>query len=654
MYRAILISIVFTMFQKEAYSQNIEFLRENFPAIEAEFNVALNAFNLGRKNILKDPVNYLQVKEQFEIAYRFNPSNAALCFNLGICLLELGEKDRAINLFIKARILDNEFKNTLNYYLGKGYHLNSQWDSALVYYNRYQLSLGKREAEGMEMVEKRKQECFNGILLSKDTKDVTILNLGDAINTALDEYTPFVSANEEKLFFTSRRIGALKKGREVNSGELFEDIYISTKTDSTWELAVEAGTPINTNSHDAVCGIFPDGHTLIVFKGDVNNGDLFFVRFEKGVWGSLMDFGSNVNTEDHESSACLSYDEKKLYFVSDKLGGFGGRDIYVSAFNDSTKSWDVAVNLGPEINSIYDEEGVFLHPDNKTLFFASNGPLSMGGYDILKSELKMDLWSKPVNLGIPINTPDEDVFVSVSGNGKSIYFSSTRPLGFGGKDIYVAMSDRGLLSPNLFLLSGEVTEEESGKPINATIDLIDLSTNQTIGVYKNDQKTGKYIIPLPGGKNYGTVTYADGYIFESENIDVSDSAKFKTVVQNKKLKKVENGSSGNLKNIFFEKGSSTLLKSSERELDNIAIFLLQNPSISIEINGHTDNLGDQQSNLLLSQRRGEEVSKELVKRKVSLSRLSCKGFGESQPISSNTTEEGRKTNRRIEFRIFIP
>ncbi len=637
----------------KVYPQNIEFRKENFPGRETSFYEAVKALNKGKKLLLKEEVNYLQAKENFEVAYRFHPSNALLCFNLGLCLLELGEKEKAMKFLLNAKELDPQLKGDLFYYLGKGYQLHSQWDSALVSYNKHQLSLSKSETEKISLVEKRKLECYNGIELSKNKNNVKIQNLGNTINTIFEEYTPYITADEEKLYFTSRRklTGDSKYLRTWDESN--EDIFVATKTNQVWGPAINAGSKVNTSSHDAVCGIFPDGQTLIVFKGDVNSGDLFYVKYENGIWGDLISFGPTINTEDHESSACLTSDGKKLYFVSDKPEGIGGRDIYVSNFSVSTNSWDVAINLGPEINTIYDEEGVFLHPDNKTLFFASNGSLSIGGYDILKSELHNDHWTKPVNLGIPINTPDEDVFVSVSGNGKNIYFSSNRAEGYGSKDLYLAMSEEGVLSPNMFLLTGEITSEASGKPVNATIDLIDLTTNQKIGRFNNDQESGKYVIPLPGGKSYGTVTYADGYIFESENIDVSDTANFKEVKRNQKLKKIENNTSGNLRNIFFETGKVTLLKTSENELDNVANFLFLNPTVKIEIYGHTDNSGDPSSNLILSQQRCEEVFKELLKREVPASRLSYKGLGETSPLSSNATAEGRKKNRRIEFRIVI-
>jgi len=655
MLKSKLILLFYFLLQIEALAQNIEFQKENFPGRAEDFKVALKAWNAGNKLFNRQEVDYWQCKNYFEEAYNFNPSNASLCFKLGVCNLKTGNNERSLSLLKNALILDANSNVLVFYYLGNSYQLKSEWDSAMVFYDKYLSALKIKESEyEYEITEKRKLECKNGLSMTKTQGIVKIQNLGEAINSKYEEYTPFVTADESKLFFTSRREGTTGNKIDEGSGQFFEDIYYSEKVNETWNRAANADPRVNTNAHDAICGIFPDGQTLIVFKGDVNFGDLFYIRYDNGVWGNLIDFGPNINTDDHESSACISSDGKKLYFVSDKPGGIGGRDIYVSSFDDSTKIWGPSKNLGPEINSIYDEEGVFLHPDNKTLFFASNGNLSMGGYDILKSEMLNGHWTTPVNLGIPINTPDDDVFVSVSGNGKNIYFSSTREEGFGGKDIYKAVPDSGALSPNMFLLTGEVVDESSNTPINATIDLIDLSTNEKINSYKNDKETGKFIIPLPGGKTYGTVVYADGYIFESENVDVNENADYEEIKQHPKLKKIESGSTAILNNIFFESGKSNLLVASANELDNIAAFLLLNSSINIEICGHTDNSGDSYSNILLSQQRGEEVYKELLKRNVPSNRISYKGLGETMPIASNATTEGRRKNRRIEFRILNP
>ncbi|MEP7265900.1 MAG: OmpA family protein, partial [Bacteroidota bacterium] len=635
-----------------ASAQQVEFRKENFPGREKEFAVANQAYLNGIKLMRENEENYFLAKSEFEKAWLFNPDHAVVNYYLGICYLRSSEKYKAKSYFQTAYHLNNQIDPHILFYLASCYQLESVWDSALIYYNLYEQNFTlSKNPEEWNITEKRKQESKNGLLLSLKKSETIIKNLGPGINTAFAEYTPYITTDEKKMFFTSRREGTTGNNLDAHDGLYFEDIYISDKVNNEWMPAVNAGTNINTRSHDAVCGIFPDGHTMIIFKGNINGGDLFYARYENGEWSRPLDFGNNINTEYHESSACLSSDGKKLLFVSDRPGGFGGRDIYESNFDVSANEWGEAVNLGKEINTVFDEEGVFLHPDGKTLFFASNGLQTIGGYDIMKSSRVNGAWTTPVNLGIPVNTPDDDVFVSVSGNGKNIYLSSNRKGGYGEKDIYMASVNGAETKSNMFMLTGEVLEEETGKPIEAHIDLIDLSKNEKIGTYDNDKETGKYVIPLPAGVKYGTVVYTDGYLFESENVEVSDTASYAEIKHVTHLRKIESGLIGRMNNIFFETGKATILPTSSNELDRIAAFLTINKTIKIEIQGHTDNVGDEAKNMLLSTQRAEAVYLELLTRKISPQRLSYKGFGESQPAADNATEAGRKLNRRIEFGI---
>ncbi len=634
-------------------AQEVLFKKENFPGREQGFNKALQAYQNGDNYLGKPTPNFYLAKLEYMKAYDFNPSLALLNYQLGICYLNTSEKFLAKFYFQNAYSLNKNVHPKINFYFASFYQLESIWETALVYYNLYEQSLVQNSgSEEWKLVEKRKQECNNGIKLSAQISNVNIKNLGASVNTKYPEYTPYITTDESKIFFTSRRTTTTGNEIDVNDGMYFEDIYISTKLNNEWQLATNAGANINTKLHDAVCGIFPDGHTLILFKGAVNDGDLYYVKYENGIWSKPVGFGSNINTEYHESSACLSSDGKKLFFVSDKPGGIGGRDIYESSYDANKREWGVAKNLGAIVNTVYDEEGVFLHPDGKTLFFASNGPLTIGGYDILKSMKENDQWVLPVNLGIPINTPDDDVFVSVSANGRNIYFSSYRKEGFGEKDIYVAsMQDSTIQSPNMVLLTGEVVEEVTGNPIPAKIDVVDLGNNEKVGTYDNDKETGKYVIPLPGGTKYGTVVYAEGYIFESENVEVSDTATYAEVIRHTRLKKIESGNSTRLNNIFFETGKATILPTSLNEIERIADFMNNNKKIKIEIQGHTDNVGDENKNNVLSTQRAEAVYNELIKRNIAAQRLSSKGYGETKPAADNNTDKGRSLNRRIEFVI---
>jgi len=276
----------------------------------------------------------------------------------------------------------------------------------------------------------------------------------------------------------------------------------------------------------------------------------------------------------------------------------------------------------------------------------------MGGYDIFYSAYSNFLWSKPVNLGYPINTPDDDVFISVSGNGKHYYFSSFRNEGFGEKDIYRATyidSRKG--SPNLTVIKGKITDDISLKPLDAIIQLFDLSNDSLLAVYHTDSKTGQFLISLPGGKKYGTVIYADGYLFETENLEVSDTSEYREITIDKKMKILKTGFSIALNNIFFDKGKTDLLNASVAELNRLKNLMEKNENLKIEIDGYTDNTGGDEYNLKLSEQRAKAVYDFLINKGIPKNRLSYKGFGKNNPVADNSTEEGRRLNRRIEFKV---
>ncbi|MFN5786021.1 MAG: OmpA family protein, partial [Flavobacteriia bacterium] len=384
----------------------------------------------------------------------------------------------------------------------------------------------------------------------------------------------------------------------------------------------------------------------------------------------------------HESSACYSPDGNALYFVTDKPGGLGDRDIYVS-YKDAKGKWGEAINLGPVINTKYGEEAVYIHPDGKTLYFSSQGHQTMGGFDIFKSVYNdsLKIWSKPENIGFPVNTPDDDVFLVVSASGKRGYYTSFNPNGFGEKDLYMItflgpekpMAQRNednliasqaapvketVVAPvmeikeaQLTILKGVITDALTTKPLEATIEIIDNQANQVIASFTSNSSTGKYLVSLPAGKNYGIAVKKEGYLFHSENFDIPNTAAFQQVEKDVELKKVAVGSKIILKNIFFDFDKATLRPESTNELQRLTKLLHDVPTLKIEISGHTDSKGANEYNLKLSDNRAKAVVDYLIKAGISSNRLVYKGYGEEQPISTNETDEGRQLNRRTEFKI---
>ncbi|HKR06335.1 MAG TPA: OmpA family protein, partial [Bacteroidia bacterium] len=410
--------------------------------------------------------------------------------------------------------------------------------------------------------------------------------------------------------------------------------------------------PLNTTTHDASSGLSPDGHTLFVFKGDINNGDILVSGLTAQGWSKPESAGKNINSAFHESSASLSPDGKTLYFVSDRQGGMGGRDIYFSKWMDKKKAWGEAVNIGPSINSAYDEEGVWIHPDGKNLYFSSRGNGSMGGYDIFYSTFEDGKWNAPVNLGYPINSADDDVFVEISASGRTLYFASVKKEGKGEKDIYAATYlEETSIKPGVVLYKGRVFDGETHLPLPATIELTDLDINQNIGKFNTDPASGKFLVPLPGGKNYGATIEADRHMFYSDNFNIPHAPAYKAYQKDIYLQPVKEGTSFILNNIFFETAKWNIKDQSINELERLFDLMTANPALKIEINGFTDNMGNDEANQLLSENRAKAVADYLRKKNIDESRLQFHGYGELRPVATNETTEGRALNRRTEFKV---
>ncbi len=647
-----------------SFSQkNIDFSKANFPNDPKGLKEAEKAISKGDDFYRQGNIKYKQALDFYIQANEFNPENAELNFKIGACYLSSYTRLKAIPFLEKAQKLNFNVDPQLHLMLGKAYHLNLQWDKAIYEYTKFFKSLLPNEQKELnEAIQKRITECKNGKLLVKEPDNVKIENVGSAINTIYPEYGAEISADESELIFTSKRNTSTGGAKDLLLNEYFEDIYISYKKDGKWEEAQNIGKPINDEKHNATAGLSLDGQTLYVYL-DENDGDLFETHLDGDKWEKPVRIGGGVNTKYHESSVSLSYDGKILYFVSDRPGGIGDRDIYYCT-KDVKGKWGEAVNMGSEINTPYGEDGVFAHPDGKTLYFSSQGFNSMGGYDIFKSTLGKDgKWSKPVNMGYPINTPEDDIFFVMSGSGKHGYYSSSREDSFGALDIYMisfmdAPKDSTTKSDSVktevsqtTLLKGIITDAQTGKPLEATIEVVDNQKNELIASFKSNSSTGKYLISLPSGKNYGIAVKAPDYLFHSENFDIPASSSYQEIEKNVVLNKVVVGSKIVLNNIFFDTGKSDLRPESTNELERLLQLMNELITLKIEISGHTDNIGNAEYNQGLSEARAKAVVEYLKKKGVETGRMVYKGYGFTQPVAENSTEKGRQLNRRTEFKI---
>jgi outer membrane protein OmpA-like peptidoglycan-associated protein len=372
---------------------------------------------------------------------------------------------------------------------------------------------------------------------------------------------------------------------------------------------------------------------------------------------SPVKLNENINSSKWEGSVSVSADGSVLYFSSEREGGFGGKDIYRSKRLPNGQ-WGKATNMGPAINTPYDDDAPVIHPDGITLYFSSQGHNSMGGFDIFNTTLNdSGFWSKPVNLGYPVNTTDDDIFYAPTADNKRAYYSSFRNDGFGEKDIYMITLPEKVEAP-LAVYTGEITSLMGGVPEGATITVKDNATGEVVGVYTPNSSTGKYLFILPPGKNYNITYEAEGYLFQSENLDVSDSSSYRLIHKPVELTPLRVGEKTALKNIFFASGSAVLKPESKNELNKLEVLMKKHPKIMVQINGHTDSQGNEEMNMKLSQKRAESVVEYLIKEAgIAEDRLKPMGYGPKMPIAINKNPDGTwnragmQLNRRIEFEI---
>lgn len=497
----------------------------------------------------------------------------------------------------------------------------------------------------------KSQENSTNDMENTDSIYAVITNLGENVNTPYDDYAPVVSADGYMMIFTSRR-PTLKEDIDMKMQGM-ENIYVSYYDDMTWKWSrpqlLENTVNQNAKNNSAIA-LSNDGQRLLLYRGDPD-GNIYESVLEGESWSEPVKLPKPINSKKHESSASIAPDGRTIYFVSNRRGGEGGSDIWVC--HQGINGWEKAENLGSAINTSENEEGVFIHPDGKTLFFSSKGHGSKGGYDIFKSVFENNRWSKPVSLGDSINTSADDLFYGLTADGKTGYYSSVRPGGAGMKDIFeVYFKNKNKKSaPKLTLLKGIVIDNDSFDPVGADIEISDNEKNEVIAVIKSNSSTGKYLISLPAGKNYGIAIKKKGYLFFSENYDIPASAVYKEVYKTIPLQKFVVGNKIALKNVFYDQGKATLRPESLTELNQLVKVMNVNTDIRIEIASHTDSQGSAETNMSLSKARSQSVADYLFAAGISKDQIVVRGYGESKPVASNDTEDGRQLNRRTEITI---
>jgi tetratricopeptide (TPR) repeat protein len=437
-----------------------------------------------------------------------HPEEPTLNLQYGLCLLNIDYKsDDAIFYLEKAKenysleTRKNQRAIEARFYLAQAYHLNHRFEEALQELIALKDNIPPKQKSLLRQLEQETRYNENAIKLKSNPVDFRISNLGQAINSEFDEHSPVISADESILIYTSNRQGT---GDLSNpDGLYYEDIHKSIWRESKWLPALNLGNSVNTDGNDATCSLSADGQTLIIYRNDGISGDLFYSTLSEAGWSSPRKFPKPINTHHEESHGSLSYDGNTLVFSSNRPKGFGGKDLYVvKKLPDGT--WGKIINLGPTINTTEDEESPFLSTDEKTLYFASMGHMSMGGFDIFSAERLDDSeqkWSEPKNIGYPINTPGDDLFFLPSSDGQRVYFASERPGGYGRSDIWLLefpeTDDRSLA-----VVAGFIFTEDGLPSHESRIILTNKNTGEEIGIYRPHPENGKYVLIIPTGVEY--------------------------------------------------------------------------------------------------------------------------------------------------------
>jgi outer membrane protein OmpA-like peptidoglycan-associated protein len=602
--------------------------------------------------------------------YRRDTANANLCYLVGDCYLRArSAKANAVPYLEKAaRSVSAEYKEKTPgerrapilacKLLGDAYHLHSKFDLAINAYNVYKKALyaaGYNDKDNVRDADRKIAMCVRAKELTASPVNVKIVNMGAALNSPYGDYSPVITADQSTMIFTSRRKQGAG-GETYEGGKYFEDIYISEFNGTSWSAARNIGSPINTDDNEASVGISPDGQEILIYKDDNGDGNIYSTSLDGDVWSKPVKLNGNINSKHWEPSAFISADGQAIYFSSNRPGGFGGRDLYKSEKTEKGE-WGKASNLGKLINTPFDEDAPFIHPDGVTLFFSSNGGKTMGGFDVFYSTLSVDgKWLEPVNVGFPVNSPDDDIFYVVSPDKTKAYYSSFKEGGVGEKDNYMIVFPDQKQAP-LTMVKGMVKDDKDLVPRGIEITVTNNETGKVVGIYKPNSKTGQYLFILTPGKNYNISYEADGFLFYSENREIPLKTNYYEVRKTIQLPPVIVGSKIVLNNIFFDFDKATLRPTSNVELKNILRFLNKYTKVSVELAGYTDSRGTLEYNAKLSEERSRAVAGYLIQNGIAKERLVSKGYGETLPAASNENvngsdnSEGRQLNRRVELKI---
>lgn len=580
--------------------------------------------------------NKSQAKEELKKAILLDPTFATAYQQLAdIYRLEKRYKE-AIPLYKKVLQIAPDLTNLTLFGLGESQLGVGLYQEALVNLTNY--ATGNLSQKGREKVQKYIQDCEFAIHYNSK-EDIQIMRLPPAINTSDDEYFPKLTADGKRIIFT----------RKSNNQENF---FESNFNEGNWSSSEKISGSINSDFfNEGAHTISPDGKYLFFTGCNRPNGmgscDIYVSKFEKGTWSAPHNLGAPINTKGWEAQPAISSDGRTLYFVSNRAGGMGGSDIWKSELSADGK-WQTPQNLGDKVNTPFDERAPYIHADNRTLYFASEGWPGFGQFDLFKTQLdSLGQWSYPTNLGRPINNNYDQTGIHVTMNGTIGYIASADSTG--QLDIYSLNIPKPLQPIAVAYIQGTIYDAESKEPLSAIISVTNTSNGEIVYLSDSDDEDGQFIATLPIGANYAVHVQKEGYMFDSKQYDISNTELKDEVFEGSVfLQPIRSGSIAQLNNIYFDTDSAIPLKKSETELQLLLKFLQVNPKVTIEIAGHTDNTGNKIHNQRLSENRASSIAKFLLSKGIPATRVISTGYGDTKPIGDNDTIDGRQRNRRTE------
>jgi outer membrane protein OmpA-like peptidoglycan-associated protein len=604
---------------------------------------------------LYDEGEYDAAIEEFNTALEKDADHLnSLCY-LGYSLFEKENYREVVNTFDHLeKVADKNYWAWYLYLRGLANEALENWEQAVKDYDLF-LERYSTAADRATYHHKAQSKRFYAQHAAKvraaQSNMPQPVNLGKGVNSISSDVMPQINPTGDRLYFTSERKGGFDDKQE-DENDWGEDIYFIENKGGQWGSPKLLPEPINSYNNDGTSTFSADGQQMIYVKcgeeGGIGSCDLWTCTLEGDQWTKASNLGNVVNSEDWDSQPSLSSDGNTIIFVSSRKGSYdGSMDLYMTRKNKFGQ-WGPPQNMGATLNTPFGEKSPYLAPDGKTLYFASEGHPGFGDYDIFVSVYEEGKWSEPKNLGAPLNSPGEDTYFTISASGEDAYFASNRS-GYGDMDLFSVSIPEELRPKPSVIVKGVVSNAKTQEKLDAWVLVEDLTTGELIATAKSNSLSGEYLVVLPAGRNYSVSANKESFFFYSNSFNVPSTARYQEIKKDIALKPVEKGARVVLNNIFFETGKATLTQESYIELSKAVALLNTNKKMVVEVGGHTDNVGSDEANMKLSHERARSVRDFLVKSGIEAERLEAKGYGETQPVADNDTEEGRKANRRTEF-----